>query len=683
MLLITPRTFFLRGPGGRNVFLGRGGLISGTSGSTSVIGVGDRPWLQKVATLTVAMSLTIATIDTFRVAEMQYDAGYQDASALTDDVVGGLEIRVVRVISNTFLWLAQVQTLIRLFPRHKEKVIIKWTAFALIVLDTIFSILNSFVDKSGKTRPRTFQNAIPALSYLFELALSLLYAAWVIYYALEKRRFAFLHPKMRNISLIALLALVAVLIPVIFFVLDISKPDLAGWGDYMRWVGAAAASVVVWEWVERIEALERDERKDGILGREIFDGDEMLEVTPSSEVNWPGPHHVRRRPGQGGVSDPTTTTGRTDIDHIADRTTRARLPPHDSRTPGVASTNRSTGVELLMSGAVGLPVSSHNNHIALPSAVASPVSRTDTNSAASTVYAVHYHAISESTSPEPHVPTTPNGIFAEAETNSTTQRQFPDTDLIFTETGIAAGQGLVVPRTDKAGLTKIMPNPFKRRRSSPPLEVSHAAKQATEMSSPSGFNQTQTSRRPNNRSTLERFSLKRSKEQESSLPVVIIPAQPRGRIWSPDMVTGDGTGQPEAPGNYAVPSTVANITARNAISAREDVPNVQDVLSTSFSPSHLAQDLHSASSYTDIVLSQRGSLVISEEHPRRGIDHYGSPPTTTRIWPIRGDPGPMASYYSETRQNTILSDSHRAVVSKSSVQGKYAIDNGIEPEQPP
>jgi len=64
----------------------------------------------------------------------------------------------------------------------------------------------------------------------------------------------------------------------VFFVLDISKPDVAGWGDYVRWVGAAAASVVVWEWVERIEALERNDKKDGVLGREIFDGDEMLEV---------------------------------------------------------------------------------------------------------------------------------------------------------------------------------------------------------------------------------------------------------------------------------------------------------------------------------------------------------------------------------------------------------------------
>lgn len=297
MLLITPRTFFVGGTGGRSGLLGRRGMISGATGGGSIIGVGTRPWLQKVAALTVAISLTLATADTFKIAEKQYEAGYTDALALRDEVVGGLEIEISRVISDIFLWLAQVQTLIRLFPRHKEKVIIKWTGFALIMLDIAFSCLNSFMG-NGVGRPRSFVDAIPALSYLFQLALSMLYAAWVIYYSITKRRYAFYHSMMWNISIVALLSLVAILTPVVFFITDISNYTVAGWGDYFRWVGAAAASVIVWEWVERIEALEREERKDGILGREIFDGDEMLDATPSEEVNWPRNYRDRFENGR-------------------------------------------------------------------------------------------------------------------------------------------------------------------------------------------------------------------------------------------------------------------------------------------------------------------------------------------------------------------------------------------------
>jgi len=272
MLLITPRTFLHQGA----IVLGRRGFTNGPSGSDAGIGIGGRPWLQKVAALTVAISLSIATADTFKVAEQQYNSGIMDAADLQKQVDAGLELKIIRLISDTFLWLAQAQTLIRLFPRQREKVIIKWTAFALITLDVLFSILNVFVYRNA-SRPRTFVDAVPALTYLFQLTLSLLYCAWVMYYSLTKRSVAFYHPQMRNICLVAFLSLISVLIPVVFFVLDVSKPSLAAWGDYVRWVGAAAASVVVWEWVERIECLERNDKKDGILGREVFDGDEMLD----------------------------------------------------------------------------------------------------------------------------------------------------------------------------------------------------------------------------------------------------------------------------------------------------------------------------------------------------------------------------------------------------------------------
>jgi hypothetical protein len=110
MLLITPRTFLHEGA----VVLGRRGFTNGPSGSDAGIGIGGRPWLQKVAALTVAVSLTIATADTFKVAEFQYENGYMDARALQDRVEDGMELKIVRVISDTFLWLAQAQTLIRL-----------------------------------------------------------------------------------------------------------------------------------------------------------------------------------------------------------------------------------------------------------------------------------------------------------------------------------------------------------------------------------------------------------------------------------------------------------------------------------------------------------------------------------------------------------------------------------------
>ncbi|PVH96327.1 PalH-domain-containing protein [Periconia macrospinosa] len=557
MLIITPRTFFVGGASGRSGLMGRRGMIGGASGGGSIIGVGSRPWLQKVAALTVAISLTLATADTFQIAEKQYDAGYMDAMKLRDEVVSGMEIKVSRLISDIFLWLAQVQTLIRLFPRHKEKVIIKWVGFALILLDITFTSLNSFGPYSNRSSPRDFETAIPALSYLFQLSLSMLYAAWVMYYAITKRRYAFYHPMMWNLSLVAFLSLIAILTPVVFFITDISNYTIAGWGDYFRWVGAAAASVIVWEWVERIEALEREEKKDGILGREIYDGDEMLDTTPSHEVTWPrsnrGSDEKKSGDGGNGGNGGVFTSGHTArFANIAHRLGRARIgtpktearkkrtihipapPPAARRSESAPRSNRDSRTYI--------PISTP------PAAIASPVSRTDTASADSTVYAVRYHTVSESPPVIPHaiqersenVPPSPGDSMKDA------HKEDPDWDP---EKGIIESE-ISSPVTNKSRWnwqTVASVNPFRRKGRSPPPEV-----QRGRVIEPLGVDDVPVNIPQRNYTGLalkdrlgtfaaqqgEKFRSKAKDAQQSevNLPVTIIPAQPRGRTWSPEIL---------------------------------------------------------------------------------------------------------------------------------------------------
>ncbi|KAH2327517.1 hypothetical protein KXW87_004599 [Aspergillus fumigatus] len=557
ILLITPRTFYVGGPGGGANFLGRHGMISGSySGNSSVVGVGGRPWLQKVAAILVAVSLTIASADSFRVAERQYNYGYSDAEALTEEVIDGTEIRVVRVISSTFLWLAQVQTLIRLFPRHKEKIMIKWAGFALIVLDTIFSILDKFLVKTNTTRPRLYDDAIPALSYLFELALNLLYAAWVIFYSLSKHRYAFFHPKMRNICLVALLSLCAVLIPVIFFVLDIAKEEIAGWGTYIRWVGSAAASVVVWEWVERIEALERDERKDGILGRELFDGDEMLEVTPSEEVDWP------RQTYGGGDRDggSGTSSGWGGVMGLANRPLRTRVGlPRGNRKPD--KQRKTVSSDVRRHGA-GRPTP--------PPAATTPVSRADTTSAASTVYNVHYHPVSSPTPPVvmPHM---------EEEDEYETGQLKEMTMRTEDGEGDVGQPRLSAQQTREEspqivnmdGRWRTLLNPFRKRRASLPREVASA--QADEDPSTAqedlyGDEGDRPRAACSKQGYLFPFNFRirpgsDKRDADASLPVTVIPARRRGQnTWSPQWLNDANILEPTP--NRVVRSNRSNLPVR-------------------------------------------------------------------------------------------------------------------------
>jgi hypothetical protein len=549
MLLITPRTFFIGGAGGGGVgMLNRHGMISGAQGTASVIGVGSRPWLQKVAALTVAVSLTIATADTFDVAERQYATGFMNAEALRAEVVGSNEIKVSRVISDIFLWLAQVQTLIRLFPRHKEKVLIKWIGFALIILDATFSCLNSFMG-NPIGRPRRFRDAIPALSYLFQLALSMLYAAWVIYYALCKRKYAFYHKDMWNVSLVALLAFVAILTPVVFFITDISNSSVAGWGDYFRWVGAAAASVIVWEWVERIEALEREEKKDGILGREIFDGDEMLESTPSEGVIWPRHRRFwsrdpRNDGGPGGNG--AYTSGQ---EHLDNQVSSRFLHLRSNGGPGIWGTPSlshrplsrvaevASDTQLLTPNRRGIP--------SPPPVAVSPISRTDTTSAASTVYTVRYHTVGTPVPPlvrhSPEIAHINPEVSAEerpVSTESVLSDPHGEKDVI------EAHDHERDPEVGEAKARFHIGNPFKRKKALPPAEVRNG-----QVIDPVSLGNSRQQPAHNyepwdikNRLGAfaaeqgEKWREKRTGNQtDVDLPVTIIPAQPRGRTWSPDV----------------------------------------------------------------------------------------------------------------------------------------------------
>ena len=535
ILFITPRTFFVGGAGGGGGFLGQAGAISGTYGNNPVIGIGGRPWLQKIAASTVAISMTIVTADTFTWAHRQYDAGYQDATELTSEVIGGLEVRIVRVISETFLWLAQAQTLIRLFPRHKEKLLIKWLAFALIVLELIFSCLNHFLVKS--IHSKKFVSAVPAMNYLFALTLNLCYGGFIIYFALQKRRFAFYHEHMRNMPLVALLSLTAVLIPVVFFVLDLSSPNVSGWGSYVRWVGSAAASVVVWEWVERIEALERDEKKGGILGREIFDGDEVLDATAGSDVSWPSSHRKYDKrascdsgfgfglsTGWGNVATKARRLGRKR--HLNDPRSQSQ---HDSKDyPLQRLRGRHNNKENHSTN--------HLSHPDIPSAVASPLSGGDRASTGSPIYIVRNYSVNEA----------PPSTQGDTDHNHLTPQRphqhvdkWPESDQEDQAVGTTpTWTGL---EALMRGVQRI-PNPFRRARETPPPEVARAL---AERSQESDTIHGQSSEHP---SLLERLYMKRaSKPNGPSRPVIVVPAPPRRRTsWNESLYEreelGDGTG---------------------------------------------------------------------------------------------------------------------------------------------
>jgi hypothetical protein len=668
MLIITPRTFFLGNATGRSGLMGRRGMISGATGGGSVIGIGSRPWLQKVAALTVAISLTLATADTFKIAGRQYKEGFIDAMELRNQVVAGMEIKVSRIISDIFIWLAQVQTLIRLFPRHKEKVIIKWVGFALILLDIAFSSLNSFGPYDNTRRPAHFDTAIPALSYLFQLSLSMLYAAWVMYYATTKRRYAFYHSMMWNMSVVALLSIIAILTPVVFFITDIANYSIAGWGDYFRWVGAAAASVIVWEWVERIEALEREERKDGILGREVYDGDDMLDTTPASGSRWPSKKESQvsqdkeKKGGDGfGAFGAFTSTHTARINDFAHRLgrkmtesprTQARqkrsihvpVPaPVHRRAESATRGDRNSRTYVRVQTPPPVPV------------ISSPVSRTDTTSADSTVYTVRYHPISDTpparlagTVEQPSSGTHPPGDAQEIHHSPTDSEEFGkdvDKDL---EKGSETKSA--VPATKSKWHWQAVANTFRRHGRTPPQELQRgrvieplSVEDVTAIIPPRNYSGLALADRLGTFAAQQgeriRAKKKAGAQAEAALPVTIIPAQPRGQTWSPDIMFQQQHSQhvePMSPAGSHFANVPAAFAEEYTLSPTRsgEVTNSSEAVQASSSPSNSNRNPH----VRFAPISSRRPMERQPSHPGSGIsahDHsvgiLGAPVSDTRL----------------------------------------------------
>lgn len=253
----------------------------------------QRPWLQRGAALSAMIALTLVADLMYIELEAQHNRGGQYSYTDLRNVRTRTALKVVRLISNTLLWFAQVQVLIRLFPRHRDKIVIKWTGLGIIILEVVFAVLNDFYHPSpvNPNSTNAMVPAIPVLAYLFQIALGVLYAGCVLFYTFASGRWRHAYA-IRN-AIIAALSLIAILMPIVFFCLDIWSPRVKGWGDYVRWVSSVGAVVIVWDWVDRIEdSIERD-TKVGVLGREVFE-DEMNDTKKkgkgvsfkSSRLRW-------------------------------------------------------------------------------------------------------------------------------------------------------------------------------------------------------------------------------------------------------------------------------------------------------------------------------------------------------------------------------------------------------------
>jgi hypothetical protein len=282
--------------------------------------------------------------------------------------------------------------------------------------------------------------------------------------------------------------------------------------------------------------------------------------------------------------------------------------------------------------------------------VASPISRTDTTSAASTVYVVRYDDGGD-------VPQ-PIRRRVDASGNAIVSQDHRDSNLKDVEKEEDADDARPVRERLQQGRWHTVANPFKRKRASPPAEVQKARDRAetgpTRAITPAhNFSKWDLKNRLGvlAAETGERFRDRSSgRAQGEHVPVTIIPAQPRGstRTWSPEVLQQQKQQQSQA----QRPAVVRIPTATSALSTNDPPTQADFSNSTTLTDNSLpAAEAASRNSNTPrtngasagvatasptIVQSPRRHMLVSRDSFSRQCD---PPPRADDISPSTGSTG--------------------------------------------
>lgn len=186
-----------------------------------------------------------------------------------------IAFNVVDLVVVIMLQLSQVQIIMRLFPRRREK---RFTFIAGLLLSissqTMWSI--AFFLPSGErfgTDP-DYDSSIailPLFVYLLRIAMSMLYTCLFVVYFFNKRQYIF-NPKVLPLTVFTFIIMNS---SFAIFIADISNIWMNELSELFNVTAYVVINVVSWEFINRIILLEKFEQKKGILGRQFYDEEDQ------------------------------------------------------------------------------------------------------------------------------------------------------------------------------------------------------------------------------------------------------------------------------------------------------------------------------------------------------------------------------------------------------------------------
>lgn len=250
--------------------------------------------------------------------------GKASGEQLLDELQLNLSFLIIDLFSVFILQLCQVQIIMRLFSRQKEKRFTFIIGVSLSIISQVIWAVSTF------NQYRTFANVnynpdddtlsiMPAFIYLLRIAMSVIFSVLICVYCFIKHQFIL----KKNLILISIVSILSTNIQVGFFIADVANVWVAELSEIFNAAGYVISTVIVWEWINQVHASERVKQDKGILGRPFYEEEHDKEnKVDRISLFVPEEQKLGHDDGQGSDND---SEGENDHGNVAETPTRSKF----------------------------------------------------------------------------------------------------------------------------------------------------------------------------------------------------------------------------------------------------------------------------------------------------------------------------------------------------------------------
>ncbi|GMM34121.1 Rim21 protein [Saccharomycopsis crataegensis] len=193
--------------------------------------------------------------------------GKASGENLLNDIQSNVSFNVIDLFSVFILQLCQVQIIMRLFSRQKEKRFTFVMGVSLSIISQVIWAISTFHYMSNNADLDDDLSIMPAFIYLLRIAMNVMYSVLVCIYCFIKLEFI----KRKNLILISIVSILSTNVQFAFFIADVANVWVAELSEVFNAAGYVVSTVIVWEWINRVHASEKMKQSKGILGRPFYE----------------------------------------------------------------------------------------------------------------------------------------------------------------------------------------------------------------------------------------------------------------------------------------------------------------------------------------------------------------------------------------------------------------------------